>query len=233
MTARFAPLPLPPLRDPAYAPPPGLPRVLHADARLVAFDKPSGLLAVPGRTAELADCLAARAEAAFPGARIVHRLDRDTSGVILLARDADAQRHLGLQFERRGVAKTYLARVAGLPADDTGEIDLPLRADWPNRPRQTPHPEGRPALTRWQVLARAPRAAPRGAARLRLSPVTGRSHQLRVHLLALGHPILGDALYADADAYAAAPRLQLHAETLELRHPDDGRPLRLTAPPPF
>ncbi|MDF2234270.1 RluA family pseudouridine synthase [Albimonas sp. CAU 1670] len=223
---------LPPLRPLDYAPPPGLP-VIHVDAHLLAVDKPSGLLTVPGREAALADCVAARAEAAFPGARIVHRLDMDTSGVLVLARTPEAQRHLGLQFERRHAAKLYEAVVAGLPTQEAGTVDLPLATDWPERPRQRPTPEGRRAITEWEVLARDPNAAPRGAARLALRPLTGRSHQLRAHLLAMGHPILGDALYADDAAYAAAPRLMLHARRLELRHPVGGAPLTLEAPCPF
>ncbi|MGM0585819.1 MAG: pseudouridine synthase [Pseudomonadota bacterium] len=233
MDARFAPLPLPPLRERPYAPPPGPLRVMHADAHLLVIDKPAGLLSVPGRAAHLADCVEARAQAEFPGARIVHRLDMDTSGVMVLARTPGAQRHLGLQFERRHASKTYLARVAGLPGAEAGEIDLPLMTDWPERPRQKPDPRGHPALTRWELLAREPDAPPRGAARLRLRPHTGRSHQLRVHLLAIGLPILGDALYADGPAWSVVPRLQLHAESLILRHPEDGRPVTFEAPCPF
>jgi len=223
---------LPPLRPLAYAPPSGLP-VIFADAHLLAVDKPSGLLTVPGRDPGLADCVAARAEAAFPGARIVHRLDMDTSGVLVLARTPEAQRHLGLQFERRHAEKLYEAVVAGLPEIDAGTVDLALATDWPQRPRQRPDPAGRRAVTEWEVVARTPEAPPRGAARLALRPLTGRSHQLRAHLLAMGHPILGDALYADEPAYTTAPRLMLHARRLELRHPVGGAPLVLEAPCPF
>ena len=229
----FAPFDLPPLRPLAYAPPEGAPEVLHADDHLLAVAKPAGLLTVPGKGEALADCLEARARAAFPSARIVHRLDLHVSGVVVLALTAEAQRHLGLQFERRRARKTYLARVAGVPAEARGTIDLPLRADWPRRPRQEVHPGGRPARTDWVRETAEPEAPPRGAARLRLHPLTGRSHQLRVHLLALGHPILGDPLYADEAAYAAAPRLMLHALRLELRHPEDGREIAVEAPCPF
>ena len=229
----WAPLALPPLPPPPPGAAPGPVRVLHASAALLVALKPAGLPSVPGRAPGLDDCLIARLTGAFPDARIVHRLDLAVSGVIALARGAAAQRHLGLQFERRGAAKTYLARVAGLPEDDGGEIALPLRADWPDRPRQQVHAEGRAALTRWRVLARDPAAAPRGASLLRLSPGTGRSHQLRLHLAAIGHPILGDPLYADEPALAAAPRLLLHAETLTLRHPEGGRPITFAAPCPF
>ncbi len=220
-------LTLPPLRERPYAPPPGL-ETLHADEALLILDKPSGLLTVPGREPALADCLEARAQAAFSGARIVHRLDMDTSGVIALARTAAAQRHLGLQFERRRVTKTYLARVAGEMEGERGVVDLPLMTDWPNRPRQKPDAAGRAARTEWEVLARE-----EGATLLRLRPLTGRSHQLRVHLAALGRPILGDALYGDETVWRAAPRLQLHAETLTLRHPEGGRETSFRAPCPF
>jgi tRNA pseudouridine32 synthase/23S rRNA pseudouridine746 synthase len=201
-------------------------RLLHADAELLIFDKPSGLLSVPAKPPGPADCLEARAAAAFPGALLVHRLDRDTSGVMVFARSRLAQRHLNWQFERRQVAKTYVARVAGAVAGEAGEIDLPLICDWPNRPRQMVcHTRGKPSRTAWRVLAREP-----GATRLELCPLTGRSHQLRVHLLALGHPILGDPFYGDA---AAAARLQLHAARLGLRHPDGGAWVEFAAEVPF
>jgi tRNA pseudouridine32 synthase/23S rRNA pseudouridine746 synthase len=209
-------------------PPPGI-RVLHADAQLLVVDKPSGLLSVPAKPPGPADCLEARVRAAFPEALLVHRLDGDTSGVMLFARTRLAQRHLGWQFERRQLRKTYVARVAGQVAGEAGRIDLPLICDWPNRPRQMVcHARGRPAQTDWRVLAREP-----AATRLELSPRTGRSHQLRVHMLALGHPILGDAFYADPDARAAADRLQLHARAIELRHPEGGGWVRFEAPLPF
>lgn len=201
-------------------------RVLHADAHLLVLDKPSGLLSVPAKPPGPQDCLEARARAAFPGALLVHRLDRDTSGVMVMARTALAQRHLGWQFERRQVEKTYVARVAGAVAGEAGRIELPLACDWPNRPRQMVCFErGKPASTDWEVAAREA-----AATRLSLRPLTGRSHQLRVHLLALGHPILGDPLYGDP---AAAPRLQLHAAAIRFRHPDGGAPVAFVAPAPF
>ncbi len=208
-----------PHRDPGVT-------VLHADAAILIADKPSGLLSVPAKPPGPQDCLEARLGAAFPGTRLVHRLDRDTSGLMVFARTPLAQRHLGWQFERRQAAKTYVARVAGTVAGEAGRIDLPLICDWPNRPLQMVcHDRGKPAVTDWEVIGREP-----GATRLRLRPLTGRSHQLRVHLLALGHPILGDNFYGDA---AAADRLQLHAETLAFRHPEGGAPVRFESPVPF
>ncbi|HEY8880475.1 MAG TPA: pseudouridine synthase [Roseateles sp.] len=182
-------------------------RVLHADDRLVVIDKPAGLLSVPGRTEP--DCASARVQALYPDALIVHRLDQATSGLLLFARGIEAQRELSADFAARRVAKVYVAVVAGR-LEGEGVIDLPLGADWPNRPRQqVDHERGKPSQTRWRVLAHE------GAhTRLRLEPLTGRSHQLRVHLAALGHAILGDALYAAPDIAAASPRLQLHASEL-------------------
>lgn len=201
-------------------------RLLHADAHLLVWDKPSGLHTVPAKPPGPADCLEARARAAFADARLVHRLDRDTSGIVLMARTRLAQRHLGWQFERRQVAKLYVARVAGEIAADEGRIDLPLICDWPNRPRQMVCRErGKSAVTDWQILERT-----RGVTRVALRPLTGRSHQLRVHLAALGHPILGDPLYGDA---TAADRLQLHACAITIRHPDGGAATTFLAPPPF
>ncbi|MFV0332487.1 MAG: RluA family pseudouridine synthase [Tropicimonas sp.] len=211
-----------------YAPPQEAPVVLHRDGHLLVVDKPSGLLSVPGKGAHLADCLLSRLEAAFPGTLLVHRLDRDTSGVMVFALSRLAQRHLGLQFERRHLSKTYVALVCGQVPQESGVIDLPLIADWPNRPRQmVDHLRGKSARTVWRVLAREARAT-----RVELMPETGRSHQLRVHMAELGHPILGDPLYAPAQA-RAAPRLMLHAESLTLRHPDGGATTCFTAACPF
>jgi len=210
----------------AYAPPqePYL-QVLHVDDDLLVVDKPSGLLSVPGKAVEHADCVEKRAQERFPAARIVHRLDMDTSGVMVLAMNAAAHRHLGLQFERRKTRKTYLAEIWGRPEDDAGEIDLPLICDWPNRPKQMVSFEhGKPALTHWQVIERRERST-----RVRLFPHTGRSHQLRVHMLALGHPIIGDRFYATDAALSASPRLALHAKSLELHHPTGGERVRFVA----
>lgn len=212
-----------------YRPPDAPLQVLHQDDALLVVNKPSGLLSVPGKAVEHRDCVELRLRAAFPEALLVHRLDMDTSGVMVFARSKAAQRHLGLQFERRKVAKTYLARVDGVLAEDSGNIDLPLIVDWPNRPLQMVDPaRGKPARTDWQVLAREARAT-----RVELHPLTGRSHQLRVHMQALGHPILGDRFYGSPAVIAAADRLQLHARTLEIHHPDGGARIRFEAPAPF
>lgn len=211
-----------------YAPPSGDPVILHEDHELVFVDKPSGLLSVPGKGDHMADCMIARLRAIFPEILLVHRLDLDTSGVMVFARTPHAQRHLGLQFEKRQTRKIYVARVAGQVEGREGRVDLPLTVDWPNRPRQMVCPEtGRPAQTDWALIRHED-----GASRLRLMPVTGRSHQLRVHMLAIGHPILGDPLYATGAALAH-PRLMLHAQSLRLRHPDGGKGLTISAPVPF
>ncbi|EBA08198.1 RluA family pseudouridine synthase [Sagittula stellata] len=211
-----------------YSPPSGDIVVLHEDSDLLVVDKPAGLLSVPGKGAALADCLLSRLEAAFPTVRLVHRLDRDTSGVMVFGLTAHAQRHLGAQFEARKTKKTYVARVAGRLAPKSGEVDLPLIVDWPNRPRQMVcHDNGKPALTGWKVMK-----ASDAESRVRLFPHTGRSHQLRVHMLALGHPILGDELYAPETA-AQYPRMMLHAEELRLSHPESGRGMSFRQPAPF
>ena len=209
--------------------PPNDPLVfLHDDHEVLLVDKPSGLLSVPGKGPELADCLLTRVQAVFPTALLVHRLDRDTSGVMVFALTPHAQRHLGLQFEKRQTRKTYVARVWGEMSDKTGTIDLPLIVDWPNRPKQmVDHENGKPAVTDWRVIR-----ARGGETRVRLMPKTGRSHQLRVHMQALGHPILGDPFYADGPA-RDFPRLMLHSETLQFRHPDGGQGMRITAKCPF
>lgn len=202
--------------------------VLHLDARLIALDKPSGLLSVPGRLPENKDSLALRVQAAFPGALTVHRLDGDTSGVIVMARDAEAHRLLSLQFQERLVEKSYQAIAWGQPEQDEGEVDLPLIVDWPNRPRSKVDPSGKPSRTHWRVQERLA-----DRCRLQLIPLTGRSHQLRIHLAEIGHPILGDPFYATPKARGLAPRLLLHAERLRIQHPDDGRALEIIAPCPF
>jgi tRNA pseudouridine32 synthase / 23S rRNA pseudouridine746 synthase len=201
---------------------------LYEDESLVAIDKPAGLLSVPGRGEANRDCVAARVQVEMPDALVVHRLDQATSGVMLFGRGAASQRALSIAFAERRVAKRYEAVVQGLVNDNEGEIDLPLATDWPNRPRQkVDHEQGKPSLTRWRVLSRD--AASR-TTRLQLEPVTGRSHQLRVHLAAIGHAIVGDTLYAPG---TVEPRLLLHACELRLPHPADGRTLVIISPLPF
>ncbi len=217
-----------PVPGSAYRPPDTPLDVLHDDHAILVVNKPAGLLSVPGRGADLADCLLARLRAVFPMALLVHRLDRDTSGVMVFAQSPAAQRHLGLQFEKRQTKKTYAARVWGEMAARRGTVDLPLCVDWPNRPRQmVDHINGRAAVTDWRV-----QRIEDGTTRVRLMPKTGRSHQLRVHMLALGHPILGDPFYATGPA-RDFPRLMLHAEELRLRHPDGGRGMAFRVPCPF
>ncbi|SLN58344.1 pseudouridine synthase [Ruegeria meonggei] len=211
-----------------YDPPKTPLDVLHEDASLIVVNKPSGLLSVPGRGEHLADCLLSRVQAAFPHALLVHRLDRDTSGVIVFAQTPHAQRHLGLQFEKRQTRKTYVARVLGRVAEKTGTVDLPLIVDWPNRPRQMVcHETGKFAVTDWRVIKLGDEET-----RLRLFPKTGRSHQLRVHMLALGHPILGDPFYAKGAA-RDYPRLMLHSEELRLKNPEGGVSMKFRAKPDF
>ncbi len=212
-----------------YNPPNEPLKIIHVDHELLLVDKPTGLLSVPGKGAHLADCLLSRVEAVFPEALLVHRLDRDTSGVMVFALSPHAQRHLGLQFEKRQVRKTYVARVWGEMAEKTGTVDLPLIVDWPNRPLQhVDFEKGKPAVTEWRVVR------PEGSnTRVRLYPKTGRSHQLRVHMKEIGHPILGDPFYAEGPAREDYPRLMLHAESLRLRHPDGGKGMSFSAKCPF
>ncbi|MBE7370075.1 RluA family pseudouridine synthase [Ramlibacter pallidus] len=205
--------------------------LVYVDDHLLVLDKPAGLLAVPGRGEDKQDCLSERARRMWPDALVVHRLDMATSGLFLMGRGVHMQRVLGRTFADRAVDKQYIAVVAGHPGevDATGTIELPLAADWPNRPLQKVDAEaGRPSTTRWRVLAHEGPDA-----RLLLEPVTGRTHQLRVHLQAIGHPILGDALYAPAPALARAPRLLLHASRLRLAHPATEEALAFDSPPPF
>lgn len=213
-----------------YAPPPsGDLTILHEDEHILVLDKPSGLLTVPGKPETHADCLESRAREHFPHARIIHRLDMDTSGVIILALTAHAHRHIGLQFEKRQTRKLYQALVWGALQPEEGRVDQPLMTDWPNRPKQMiDHERGRAAITDWTVLDREP-----GYTRVSLSPLTGRSHQLRVHMDYLGHPILGDNLYAHDAAWQAHERLCLHAQRLSLRHPDGGDEIVFESAVPF
>ena len=207
----------------------------HLDDHLLVLEKPAGLLAVPGLGPRGHDCLVARAQAQWGEVRTVHRLDMATSGLMVFARDAPTQRALSMAFEQRKVHKRYVATVHGLVAGVEGSIDLPLLADWPNRPRQKVDLEqGKPSLTHWRVLTHD---ITRQQTMLALHPVTGRSHQLRVHLLNLGHAIVGDALYGPSASESCEPatpsRLMLHATELGFAHPASGEDLRFQSPAPF
>ena len=203
--------------------------VLYVDDVLLVVNKPARLLSVPGLGPDKQDCLIARLQLDFPDTRIVHRLDYDTSGLLVLGRNADSHRELSRQFQDREVDKQYIALALGYIAETAGEIDLPLRYDPPTKPRQVVDMvNGQHALTRWKVLSRQ-----NGHTRLALEPYTGRTHQLRVHMQALGYPLLGDALYAPEEARSADSRLCLHAEALAFTHPVHGGRLQFRAPAPF
>lgn len=219
--------------------------VVYADEALLILNKPAGLLAVPGRGPDKQDCLSSRAANIFGQALVVHRLDMATSGLIVMARHPAVQRDLAYAFAQRQVSKRYEAVVSGFDSggiDHSGpglwsaasewhEIDLPIAADWARRPlRVIDHVTGKPSLTRWRMLE--PWRVP-GSMRVALEPVTGRTHQLRLHMAASGHAILGDALYADQATQALAPRLLLHAGTLGFQHPVRQQPVVFTAPTPF
>ncbi len=215
-----------------YEPPPdrGL-KVCYRDAQLLVVDKPAGLLTVPGRGVDKQDCLWARVRRDFPEALVVHRLDMGTSGLVLFALDREIQGRLGRMFQERHIGKRYVAVVAGRPDAQEGKVALPLITDWPRRPRQKVDLRlGRPASTRWRILAPEPT---REATRVELVPLTGRSHQLRVHMLALGHPILGDELYGDSRTRQAADRLLLHAQVLSFVHPVNGEAVYVESTVPF
>lgn len=209
------------------------PTVLYLDDDLLVVDKPAGLLSVPARGADRQDCLAARVQALHEDALIVHRLDAATSGLVLFARGLEMLRRMSLAFEQRMVGKQYVAVVQGHIAQDAGEIDLPLAEDAANRPRQRVDAvRGRRALTRYQVLERLVDGA-EACTRVALKPVTGRAHQLRVHLLALGHPIVGDPLYAPPTSAARFARMHLHATRIAFIHPRSRVPLQFESPVPF
>ena len=213
-------------------------QVVHEDAHLLVLHKPSGLLTIPGQSPTQLDCLITRARLRWPDALIVHRLDQATSGLLMLARGPAMQKALSQAFEKRQIHKRYEAVVHGQPpapapahADGWGEIDLPIRIDWQNRPRSIVDPvRGKPSRTRWQATGPGPWTH---TTRLALAPLTGRTHQLRLHLMALGHPIVGDPLYAPPPWPELAPRLLLHACGLQLSHPVTGQTLNLSHPAPF
>lgn len=195
--------------------------ILYSDNAVIVVNKPADLLSVPGRGPDKRDSLIFRLQKDFPTARIVHRLDCATSGLMVVAQTAEAHRELSRQFHDREVSKRYIAIIAGRLEKTQGSVDLPLMTDWPNRPRQMVSEEGKAALTYYQVLEELSVSGV-SASRVALTPVTGRSHQLRVHMLALGHVILGDQLYADGEAASASSRLLLHAEQLAFDHPETG-----------
>ncbi|HDV7160351.1 TPA: bifunctional tRNA pseudouridine(32) synthase/23S rRNA pseudouridine(746) synthase RluA [Yersinia enterocolitica] len=204
--------------------------VLYQDQHIMVVNKASGLLSVPGRAPENKDSVMTRIQADFPTAESVHRLDMATSGVIVVALTKAAERELKRQFREREPKKSYIARVWGHLAQDEGLIDLPLICDWPNRPKQKVcYETGKSSQTQYQVLSRDAD----GSTRVKLSPITGRSHQLRVHMLAIGHPILGDGFYAHPEAKAMASRLQLHAQELCITHPEFGTVMHFKCEPEF
>lgn len=203
--------------------------IIYADNDIAVINKPWDMLSVPGKGPEKQDCAWRRLQAEHPTARVVHRLDYATSGLMVFALHLPAQQHLSRCFQERTTAKRYQAVVSGIIAQEQGSVELPLRCDWDNRPLQiVDHEQGKHALTHWQVLA-----VEEDQTRVELTPVTGRSHQLRVHMQALGHPILGDRFYADAKAQAASERLLLHAEYLAFVHPDSQELMHFNAPCPF
>jgi len=205
--------------------------ILYQDDAMLVLNKPSGLLSVPGRGADRQDSMASRVQAEYPEAMIVHRLDMETSGVLVMARNRSVHRALSLLFQERQVRKRYVAIVDGRMERPLGEINLPLITDWPNRPRQiVDHDRGKPSRTFYRVLQRNIEAH---TTRLELEPETGRSHQLRVHLQSIGHAILGDPLYASASAREKADRLMLHAVSLSLTHPVTMEPVRFLSETPF
>lgn len=204
--------------------------ILHEDPAFLIVNKPTLLLSVPGRAEDNKDCLITRLQQnGYPEARIVHRLDWETSGIMVIARDPDSHRELSRQFHDRETGKTYIALCWGQPSTDAGHIDLPLRYDPPNKPRHiVDHELGKSAQTYWKILERYA-----DYCRVELTPITGRSHQLRVHMLSIGHPLLGDQLYAYGPALTACPRLALHAARLEINHPQSGERLAFDCPAPF
>jgi tRNA pseudouridine32 synthase/23S rRNA pseudouridine746 synthase len=203
--------------------------ILHVDEHILVLDKPAGLLTVAGKTPDLADCLEARAVAEYPSATMIHRLDKDTSGIIVLALTPQSHASIGQQFEKRQTRKSYIAHVWGQVAAPKGRVDQALICDWPNRPKQHIDPiNGRQAITDWQVLDILD-----DYTRVQMTPKTGRTHQLRVHMSFLGHPILGDNLYAPSDALAASDRLCLHAAELSFKHPETGAEMNFESVVPF
>lgn len=211
----------------AYSPPQSPQfEVVYSDNDILIFNKPSGLLTVPGKAPRLKDCLQSRVQRIWPTATIVHRLDMATSGLLIMALNIDAHRHISKQFELRQISKTYYARVLGVPEKTKGTIELPLICDWPNRPKQmVDHEHGKSACTHWQLIDNN-----RESSLIKLTPVTGRSHQLRVHMLSIGHEILGDNLYASDKGKSMSTRLCLHAFNISFTHPASGKSLYFETP---
>lgn len=203
--------------------------IIYQDEDIVVINKPSGLLTVPGKRPEHKDSVATRVQRVLPTATIVHRLDMATSGILIMALNKPAHVEISRQFEKRETQKHYIARVYGSLASDTGTVDEPLICDWPNRPKQkVDHEHGKPSLTNYEIIAREEETS-----LVKLMPVTGRSHQLRVHMLSLGHPIIGDRLYAHDKALALSTRLQLHAASLKVKHPVSKEPVTFESNCPF
>jgi len=202
-----------------------MPEILFQDEHLLIVNKPAGLLSVPGRGEDKQDCLSARIQQVFPDALVVHRLDMSTSGLMVFAQGEVMQRELSRMFREREVTKRYVALVAGMLENEVGEINLPLIVDWPNRPRSKVDFElGKPSLTRYRLLD-----IEDGDSRLELEPITGRTHQLRLHLASIGHPIIGDTLYEGR----SAERLMLHATRLAFNHPITAKPLYFESDAPY
>lgn len=199
-----------------YAPPQNPQfEILYLDDDLLVLNKQSGLLSVPGRLPEHKDSLYKRVLSVFPTAKVVHRLDMETSGIIVMPLNKPTLSHISKQFQQREISKTYIADIYGQPIELFGTVDLPLRCDWPNRPRQIVcHEQGKASITHYEIMDKL-----ENHCRVKLTPITGRSHQLRVHMQAIGHPIIGDPLYAHDEALRLASRLHLHAHKLTLRHP--------------
>lgn len=213
-----------------YSPPAGEPEVLFIDEYLIVVNKPSGLLSVPGRGEDKQDCLISRVQSLYPDALIVHRLDMPTSGILLLARNSETHRQLSNQFQNREVSKQYTAIVAGIIEKQSGKVDLPLITDWPNRPRQkVDFEDGKPSLTHYEVISKNKED---NTTRIKLKPITGRSHQLRVHMLSIGHIIVGDALYSENEGLDNQ-RLLLHANKIEFTHPQSQQKIIIDCPCPF
>ena len=200
--------------------------LIYEDSYFLAVDKPSGILSVPGKGEDKRDCMLSRVQHKFSHTLLVHRLDMDTSGIMLFARSPEVQREISMQFERRSIKKRYVALLEGELTDNQGEVQLPIRKDMTQSlpPRHiVDHQNGKSAHTKWSVIERY-----NNRTRVYLYPLTGRSHQLRVHMFEIGHSIIGDPIYGDAEE-----RLMLHAERIILKHPIDEHMIELESPPPF